>query len=184
MVGWLFKQLEQTVGGLFHECGRREDGECALGFGGLAVIGDVNGLTDLAELDHELRRVGRNDQHVRVRLDEDARLALVGFAQIVAGVDGFIDKCFEVGGGCDADAVGADAAEIGQAIGLGGPETVDGLGEHEGERVFACAARTGQDHGVGKAAGTNAFAQVRDGGRVAEEVLESHELSLTVDSGQ
>jgi hypothetical protein len=37
---------------------------------------------------------------------------------------------------------------------------------------------------VGKTAGTNAFAQVRDGGRVAEEVLESHGLSLTVDSGQ
>ena len=74
----------------------------AFGFDGRPVVGDVNGLADLAELDHELRRVGRNDEHVRVGLDEDARLALVGFAQIVAGVDGLVDELFEVGGGGDA----------------------------------------------------------------------------------
>ena len=44
----------------------------------------------------------------------------------------------------------ADAAEVGQAIGFGGVEAVDGLGEHQGERVFSRAAGSGQDEGVGK----------------------------------
>jgi len=56
----------------------------------------MNGLANLAKLDHELRRVGRNHQHVRVRLDEDARLALVGFAQVVAGRYGFFHQRFKV----------------------------------------------------------------------------------------
>ncbi len=94
VLGRLLEKLEQTVGGFFHECGRSEDGESALGLGGRAVEGDVNGLANLAELDHQLWRVGRNDEHIRMRLDEDARLALVGLTQVVAGCDGFIDQGF------------------------------------------------------------------------------------------
>ena len=56
-----------------------------------AVVGHVDRLADLAELDEQLRRVGRNDEHVGVGLDEDARLALVGVAHVVAGGDGFGD---------------------------------------------------------------------------------------------
>ena len=142
--------FEQAVGRLFHERRRGEDGERAPGFDGRAVVGDVNGLAHLAELDQQLRRVGRNDEHVGMGLDEDARLALVGFAQVVAGGDGFGDSVFEVGGVGDAGAVGADAAEVGQAVGFGGVEAVDGLGEHQRQRVFARAARAGQDEEWGK----------------------------------
>ncbi len=61
-----------------------------------AVVGDVNRLADLAQLDEQLRRVGRNDEHVGVGLDEDAGLALVGLAQVVAGGDGLGHQRFEV----------------------------------------------------------------------------------------
>ncbi len=127
----------------------------------------MNGLAHLAELDHELRRVGRNDEDIGMGLHEDARLALVGVAHVVAGGDGLGDERVEVGGGGDARAIAANAAEVGQAIGFCGVEAVDGLGQHEGERVFARAARAGEDHGVGETAGAHAFAEVRDGGRVA-----------------
>ena len=135
-------------------------------------------LADLAELDEQLRRVGRNDEHVRVGLDEDAGLALVGVAQLVAGGDGLGDQGFKVGGVGDAGAVGADAAEVGQAVGFGGVEAVDGLGQHQGQRVLARAARAGQDERVGKALRADALAEMGDGLRVAEKVLEAHGLSL------
>ena len=113
-----------------------------------------------------------------MRLNEDARLALVGLAQIVAGLDGFSDSIFEICGLGDAGAVGAAATEVGQAVGFCWFEAVDCLGEHESERVFACAARAGQDHGVRKAAGADAFAQVRDRGGVAQKIAEGHETRL------
>ena len=52
------------------------------------VVGHVDHLPHLAQLDEQLRRVGRNDQHVGVGLDQDAGLALVGLAQVVAGSHG------------------------------------------------------------------------------------------------
>jgi hypothetical protein len=67
----------------------------------------VDDLADLAELDEQLRRVRRNDEQVGVGLDEDAGFALVGFAQVLAGPDGFGDKGFEVGGEAMRSAVGA-----------------------------------------------------------------------------
>ncbi len=175
----LFQQLEKAVGRLLHKRRGGEDGEGALGFGGLPVIRHVNRLAHLAELDHQLRRVGRNDEHVGMGLHEDARLALVGVAHVIAGGNGFGHERVEVGGRGDARAVAANAAKVGQAIGFCGIEAVDGLGQHEGERVFARAARAGQDHGVRKTAGAHAFAQVRDGGRVAEEILKAHGMRVT-----
>ena len=111
-------------------------------------------------------------------LDEDAGLALVGFAQVFAGGDGFGHALFEVGGVGDAGAVGAAAAEIGQAVGFRGVEAIDGLGQHQRQRVFACSARAGQDQRMGKTAGAHALAQVRDGGRVAEKILKAHGLRI------
>ena len=143
----------------------------------------MDGLTHLAEFDHELGRVGRNDEDVGMGLHEDARLALVGVAHVVAGGNGLGDERVEVGGGSDARAIAANAAEVGQAIGFSGVEAVDCLGQHEGERVFARAARPGEDHGMGKTAGSHAFAQVRDGGRVAEEILKAHGMRVTGSEG-
>ena len=148
--GRLFEDLEQAVGGLFHKCRGGEDGEGSLGFDRGAVVGDVDDLADLADLDEQLRRVRRDDEHVGVGLDEDAGFALVGIAHVVAGLDGFSDQCFKVGGACDASAVGACAAEIGKAVGFGGVQTVDGLGQHEGQRVFTCSTGAGEDERVGK----------------------------------
>ena len=138
----------------------------------------MNDLADLAELDEELRRVGGDDEDVGVGLDEDAGLFFVGLAELVAGGDGFRDAVVEVGGFCDAEAVGAAAAEVGEVVGLSGLEAVDGLGEHEGEGVLPCPAGAGEDHGLGDVAGADGFTQAGDGGGVAVEVAEAHGLSL------
>jgi hypothetical protein len=74
----------------------------------------VDDLADLADFDEVLRRVGRDDEDVGVGLDEDAGFALVGFAEVVAGGEGFGDAGFEVGGLADALAVAADAAVVGR----------------------------------------------------------------------
>ena len=120
VLGRLFEDFEQRVGGLFHECRRGEDGEGARGLDRGTVVGDVDHLADLADLDEQLRRVGRDDEHVGVGLDEDAGLALVGVAHVVAGCDGFGDQGFKIGGGGDAGAVGALAAEVGQTVRFSG----------------------------------------------------------------
>ena len=126
--GRLFEDLEKAVGGLLHEGRGGEDGEGARGLDGRSVVGGVDDLADLAELDEQLRRVGRNDEHVGVGLDEDASVALVGLAKVFAGGDGLGYALLEVGSAGDAEAVAAAAAEVGQVVGLGGVEAVDGLG--------------------------------------------------------
>ena len=74
---------------------------------------------DLSEFDEELRRVGRDDEDVGVRLDEDAGVFFVGIAKLFAGGYGFVDLFFEVGGGGDAGAVVADPAEAGEGLAVG-----------------------------------------------------------------
>ena len=95
-----------------------------------------------------------------------------------AGVDGLGDQRFQIGGERDAGAVGARAAEVGQAVDLGGMEAVDGLGQHQRQRVLARPARPGQDQRLRKALGANALAQMRDRRRIAEKILKAHGLSL------
>ena len=121
-------------------------------------------LPHLADLDLKLRRVRGDDQHVRVGLDEDAGLALVGLAQCFAGFHGCGHQGFKVRCVGDARAVGADAAEVGQPVGFGRVEAVERLRQHERQRVFTSAF--------------GALAEVRDGLRVAEKILEAHGLSL------
>jgi hypothetical protein len=112
-----------------------------------------------------------------VGLDEDAGLFLVGLAEVFAGEDGGGDVVFEVGGGGDAGAVAAVAAEGGEGLAVG-PEVaglalaLDGHGEHEGEGVLAGSGGAGEDDGVGQAAGGDGGAQVLDGVGVAEELVE------------
>ncbi len=146
------------------------------GFGG-EVVGALDEGADLAELDEELRRVGRDDEDVGVGLDEDAGVLLVGLAEVFAGGYGLVDLIFEVGGGGDAGAVVADTAEAGEGLAVG-PEVaglalaLDRHGEHEGEGVFAGSGGAGEDERVGQAAGGDGGAEVLDGGGVAEEVVE------------
>ena len=87
------------------------------------VVGALDEGADLAEFDEELRRVGRDDEDVGVGLDEDAGVLFVGLAEFFAGGDGFVDLFFEVGGGGDAGAVVADAAEAGEGLAVGPVES-------------------------------------------------------------
>ena len=178
MLGRLFEDFEQRVGRFFHESRGSEDGEGAACFDRGAVVGGMNHLANLAELDEQLRRIRRDDEHVGVGLDEDAGFALVGVAHVFAGGDGLGDQRFQVGGGPDAGAVLADAAEVGQAVGGGGVQAVDGFGKHEGERVLARALGAGEDERLRKTLGGYTLAEAGDGGRVAEKLLEAHTLSL------
>ncbi len=94
--------------------------------------------------------IGRNDQHVGMRLDEDARFALVGIAQVLARLDGLGKALLQRVGLGDANAVGAMAAEIGQAVGDGPLQTVHRLRNHLSQRELARALRAGEDHRVRK----------------------------------
>ena len=182
VLGRLFKDFEQAVGRLLHEGGRSEDGEGALGLDWWPVVGHVDDLADLAELDEQLRRIWRDDEDIWMGLDEDAGLALVGLAKGFAGLDGFSHTSFKVGGVVDAEAVTALAAEIRKKAGLGrrlgGFEAVDGFGQHERKGILPCPLGAGEDERVGKAASGDALAETGDGLGVAEKVLEAHGLSL------
>ena len=138
----------------------------------------MNYLADLAELDEQLRRVGRNDEYVGVRLDQDAGFPFVGFAQAFARFNGFGHALFKVGGIADAGAVGADAAKIRQTVGFGGLEAIERAGQHQGKCVFAGAAWSGKDERMRKPLGSDALAQMRDSLRTAKKILKAHELSL------
>ena len=50
----------------------------------------------LVHLDHHLRRIGRDHQHVRMGLNKQARLLLVRLAQILAGFDGLLEAGIEI----------------------------------------------------------------------------------------
>lgn len=113
--GRFLEDLEEGVGGLLHHVGGGEDEDLAWGFAGERV-GAVDEGADLAEFDKELRRVGRDDEDVGVRLDEDAGVFFVGFAELFADGYGFVDLVVEVEGGGDAGAVVADAAEAGEGL--------------------------------------------------------------------
>ena len=178
VLGWLFEDLEQAVGRLFHKGRGGEDGEGSLGLDGRTVVGHVNDLAYLAELDEQLRGVGRDNEQVGVSLDEDAGFFLVGFAQVVAGGHGRGYQLVQIGGVADAGAVAADAAKVRQAVCFGGVKAVDCLGEHQGQGVLARAAGAGQDERMGEPVGADSLAEVRDGGGVPEEVLEAHGMSL------
>ena len=178
MLRRLLENLEQAVGRFLHKCRGSEDGERSLRFHGRPVVGHVNHLPHLAQLDEQLRRVGRNDQQVRVGLDQDAGFFLVGLAQVVAGSHGRGHALLKICRVGNAGAVAADAAEVRQAVGFGRREAVDGLGQHQGQRVLACAARTGQDERMRKPLGAHSFAQVRYRRRIAEKLIEAHGSSL------
>jgi hypothetical protein len=143
---------------------------------------------NLAQLDEELGRVGRQDENVGVRLDEDARLFLVGLAQVFAGEDGYSDLLFQVGCAGDAGAVVADAAEAGEGLGgvvfrsgswiifanlAGLAFALDGHGKHESEGVLPCSGWAGEDERVGQPTRGDGRAQRFHGGSVAEELAEA-----------
>ena len=81
--GWFFQYLQQRVSRFLHERGAGEDIDGALRFRRHAV-NLADDRAHLSQLDEELWRIGRNYQYIGVRLNEDARLLFVDFAQVVA----------------------------------------------------------------------------------------------------
>jgi hypothetical protein len=131
----------------------------------------------LAELDQELRRIGREDEDVRMGLNEDTGLFFVGFAEFFAGCDGCGDLLFKIEGGGDAGAVGTVTAEAGEGLAIG-PEVaglalaLDGHGEQKGERIFAGSCSAREDHGVREAASRDCGPEGFDRMGVSEELVE------------
>ena len=57
-------------------------------------------------------------------------------------------------------------------------EAIDGFRQHQGERVLARAARACEDQRMRKAVRADTLAEMVDGLRVAEELLEAHGLRV------
>jgi len=135
-------------------------------------------LADLAYLDEQLRRVGRDDKHIRVSLDEDAGLFFVGVAHLFASGDGFCYQSFKISGAADTGAVCAVTAEVRKAVRFGGLKAVDGFGQHQGQGVLARTARAGQDERLGKSPRADALPEPGHRRRIAEKILKAHGLSV------
>ena len=126
-VGGFFENFQERVCGLLHE-GRVGEDVNALFALRRSVIDGLDDAANLVDLDHHLRGVGRDYEHIGMGLDEEAGFFLVGLAEVLASFDGLSEAGIEVGGLGDAGAVRAVTAEVGQAVGLGGSEAVQGLG--------------------------------------------------------
>jgi len=145
----LFEDFQERVRGFFHEVGVAEDVDPFASFGRLE-INLVDHVPHLIDLHQHLRRIGGNDHHVRMRLDEDASFFLVGVAQMFASLDGFGEAIFEGVGLGNANAVGAMAAEIRQAIGHGPLQAVHRFRNHLTDCELARARWAGEDQCVRK----------------------------------
>ena len=131
-------------------------------------------MANLIDLDHHLRRVGRDDEHVGMGLDEEAGLFLVRVTQVFARLDGFGEAGVEVFGLRYASAVRTASAEIGQAINGRSFQAVHGAGEHQSQRVLARSVSAGKNDGVRKAFERQHLAQAMDGFRVADKIGKGH----------
>ena len=110
-----------------------------------------------------------------MRLDEQAGVALVGLAQVLARRHGFGEARCQVVGLADAQAVGARPQKSGRPSLERALEAVERLGRHLRQLVFPRAARSRQDDGVRQAIARQHLAQAKDGFGVAVEIGERHE---------
>ena len=85
-----------------------------------------------------------------MRLHEDARLFLVGFAEVLARLNRFAKARIEIACLPNARAVCTLAAEIRQTVGFQGIEAVHRLRQHQGQRVFARSLPTSKYDSVRK----------------------------------
>ncbi len=109
-----------------------------------------------------------------MRLHQDASLALVSVAQVLARLDRLGETSFQVVGLGDANAVGTMSAELRQAVSRRTLQTVHRLGNHLRQRELARALRSRQDHRMRKAIVRQHLADgVNDFG-VAVKVREGH----------
>src|ERR1017187_8504197 len=94
-----------------------------------------------------------------MRLDQDARIALVGVAHLLACRDGLGDTLFQVGRVADPFAVPAMAAKIRKTIAFSRLQAVHRPRQHQRQRVLARSARPSKDRRWRKAPGPDALAQ-------------------------
>ena len=134
----------------------------------------MNDVADLVHLHQHLRRVGRDDQHVRMGLHEQASVALVGLAQVLARFHRLGKTLFQSVGLGDADAIGAMAAEIRQPAGERLLQTVHRFRNHLTERELAGTLRSRKDYGVREVFARQHLAQGVDHIGIAMKIGERH----------
>ncbi len=167
------RYLQQRVSSLLHEVGVAED---VHPFAPLRrpVVNLANDVPHLVNLYQHLRRVGRNNRHVRMRLHEDASLAFIGVAQVLSHLDCLGKTALQVVRPSDANAVGTMPAEVRQPVGRRPLQTVHRLGDHLRQRELARALRPRQDHGMGKAIMREHLADGVNHVGIAVKVREGH----------
>ena len=136
----LFQNFEQRVGRLFHEGRTGKDIHALPRLGG-TVVNALNDVTNLVHLDHHLRRIGRDDEQVGMRLHENSRLFLVGLAQILAGLDRLGEtrvqilqpsRCV-----CSSSSVHRSRGGRRWSLACRPLQAIHSAGQHERERVLA-----------------------------------------------
>ena len=144
----LFQKLQQRVGGLFHEVASRQNEDLAWPLC-WQILRTLDHFSDLSQLDEQLRGIRRDDENIRMLLDQHTSLLLIRLPQPLASLNSRIDQALQVNGCADASAVPAYAAVARKRL-SGGPHlswlplALHGHGEHEREGVLACAFGTGK----------------------------------------
>ena len=127
---------------------------------------------NLSELDHQLRRVRWNDQHIRMRLHQHTGVLLVGLAHLLARGDGLIHTSVEIGRLHDARAISAVSAKAGELPAVTRLFARLHLAhlchrQHERQRVLAAAASACNYQRMGQAFRSDGRAQVVDDRSIA-----------------
>ena len=107
-------------------------------------------------------------------LDEDAGLFLVDLTQFFPRGNGFVHALSEWQRESDAGAVAANSAEIGQAIADRVLQAGHGLRQHDGQRIFAGAARAGKDERGRHALRRDRLPQMADRRVISRKLIEAH----------
>jgi len=138
----------------------------------------VNHRPHLPHLDQKLWRIGWNDQHIGMRLDQDACIAFVHVAHFVARRHCLRNPFFQVRRLPDPQAIRTMPAEVGKSIAFRRLKTIHRLRQHQRKRVLARTLRSGKNQRLRKVTATQPLPQVPDGRSVAMKTLESHPSSL------
>src|SRR5262249_10571647 len=133
----------------------------------------------LVHFDHPLRRGGRHDEFIGVRLDEYPRFAPVSVAQCLARFRGFFAARVEIVCLRPAPARAALATKIWETVGLFWIVTAHRLGHHVRQRVLAGTVRARDDHRVRQPPGREHLAQLLYGCLISRKVAEAHFLAPT-----
>ena len=91
----LLQHFQQRIGRLLHERRLGEDVNPLPGFA-RPVVNGLDHAPHLVHLDHHLRRIGRDHQHVGMGLDKQPRLFLVRLAQVLPGFDRLREAGIEI----------------------------------------------------------------------------------------